>query len=280
MTRLWLAPEFWQGSERRIALLLWPALLLVLMGAGGDLLLRTASLADVALTQAWTFVPKVLAKSDYGTLWQVRMVAWGGLLLSVLALGRWSRFAAWGLVLGGLVSLFCVSGSSHAGEEGLFVFGNLNHWLHLVSISLWGGAVIVYALVILPELCRKEWSPDTGLVAGRLSLLATVAVIWVVITGLFNCWRQMNGVSDLWQTDYGQWLLLKLICVSLMMLIGALNRFRLVPQIQACDVVDTDRGQQLLSRFTWVLRLDSLLFIVLVLLAVFLGRQEPPAHIM
>ena len=56
-----------------------------------------------------------------------------------------------------------------------------------------------------------------------------------------------------------------------MMALGAFNRFRLVPQVEVGEA-----GAR--ERFLHVLRFDSLLFLAILVIAVVLGMQMPPAH--
>jgi len=127
---------------------------------------------------------------------------------------------------------------------------------------------------VLPELRRQGWPAQTAAVATRLSTLATSALALVVLSGVYNSWRQLGKLSDLWTTEYGWLLLLKLGLVALMMIIGALNRFRMVPRIAAVHG-DVARVSQ---PFLQILHLDSVIFTTVLVVAVVLGMQMPPAH--
>ena len=277
---LWLAPPVSRSDSDRRGRLLVTMVVIMAFCAGIDLLLRTAVMADVDPGQAWGFIPRVLAHSDYGFYWLWRAGIWLLLLavaFRIIACG-WSRLTAALLLIASLATMLLVSVTSHAGEDGLWSVINLVNWLHLVSISLWGGAVVTYALIVMSEL-RKQADPEQmAVTAERLSTLATAALVVVMLSGIFNSWQQMNTFSQLWSTDYGRVLVIKLVLVAIMMCIGALNRFHWVPKLAAsCREAGLQWGASS-SRLLQVLRVDSAVFLVILIVAVILGGQSPPAH--
>ncbi|ALP53326.1 hypothetical protein Tel_09260 [Candidatus Tenderia electrophaga] len=277
---LWLAPPTSTREAARRTWLLAGAGVIMLAAAGIELLLRTAVMADVAPAQAWGFIPKVLGHSDYGLYWQGRLGAWGVMLLAWLWIWRrgWSAGAAAVLLGTVLATALLVSVTSHAGEDGLWSWVNLINTLHLVSTALWGGAVILYALWVLPELRQGEQWRHIGERAVGLSALATLALALVLLSGIFNSWRQLAGLSDLWTSAYGWALSIKLGLVAVMMTIGALNRFYWVPQLVAAARREPAAAAASAQRFLVILRIDGLVFVAVLITAVVLGTLPPPAH--
>jgi putative copper resistance protein D len=265
--------------------LLGAALVLMMITGAGDLIARTAALADVGLTEAWPYVGRALTHSDYGTFWQVRLATW--LLLIILALWlsrhRGSRAAAWGVAAGAAVITFVFSSTGHAGDGGSLTLPNLMNVLHIAGGCLWGGTVIVYAARILPR-ARHDGlpAPTIALTADRLSTLAGAALALVLATGVYNAWRQLPHWSALWETDYGRTLLVKLAAVAVMMAIGAFNRYRAVPAIGTWarqTAVPAAGGEAApVRRFLRLLRIDALVFLFVLAAAAVLGAQTPPAH--
>lgn len=278
LMQMGLAPAWSLADEQRRARWLLMMVLVAVAVTLLELLMRTAAMADVPLGQAWSFVPRVLERSDYGFYWQWR----AGIILLVLGGVLWSLWrggsllsAAW-LMCGGLAWALLASVTSHAGEEGLWSLANLVNWAHIVSTSLWGGAVVIYAWLVLPALLR-EGPGRMGLLAERLSLLATAALVVVLLSGLYNGWRQMSAWSDLWASDYGLVLLVKLALVAVMMAIGAVNKFRWVPALVIACGGGAD-WRQPFGRLLGVLRIDSVVFVAVLIAAVVLGMQAPPGH--
>ena len=278
LMQMGVAPAWSQVDDRRRARWLVLMALVAVAATSLELLMRTAAMADVPLEQAWSFVPRVLERSDYGVYWQWQ----AGIILLVLGGTLWllwrggSTLAAAWLLCGSLVWALLVSVTSHAGEEGLWSVANLVNWAHIVSTSLWGGAVVIYAWLVLPELLR-EGPARMGPLAERLSLLATAALAIVLLSGLYNGWRQMSAWSDLWTSDYGLVLSTKLALVAVMMVIGAINKFRWVPALVIACGGGAD-WRQPFARLRGVLRIDSVVFVAVLIAAVVLGMQAPPAH--
>lgn len=265
--------------------LLGVALALLCVSASGDLIIRTAALADVELNEAWPYLGRALTHSDYGSFWQLRTVTW--LLLVVLALrmtqkGDIITSARW-VALGALVIAFVMSSTGHAGDSGTLTWSNLMNALHIAGVSLWGGTVIVYAVRILPHARHPKLPAQAlALTATRLSTLAGVALGIVLVTGLYNAWHQLPNWAALWDTAYGQVLLVKLAIVAVMAGIGAINRFIFVPGIerQARQLEAMPSGYNVnVQRFLQLLRVDAVVFLFILVCAALLGAQTPPAHL-
>jgi len=280
LATLWLAPTTSLSEGTRRFRLVAVAMLIILLTAGIDLVLRTAALADVGLQETWPYIFRVLDHSDYGHFWQWRIDLWWLLVLVALWIYAtdWSNRAAMLMLIVVLITFLFESATSHAGENGLWSLANLVNTVHLASMAIWGGAVIVYALFVLPELLRKRDVRRIRTTVLRLSSLATVALVLVILSGLFNTWRQLEQPSDLWTSEYGRILLIKLGLVAIMMTIGALNRFRWVPRVVEHADAPGNAGTAALQRFQQVLRIDSLVFVLIIIAASVLGTTSPPGH--
>lgn len=280
LTSLWLSPPLSRSEGIRLLRLFGLTLLIILLTASIDLVLRTASLADVGLQETGPYIFRVLEHSDYGKFWQWRIGLWSILLLvSVWIYARdWSNWTATIILFAVVTTFLFESVTSHAGENGLWTLANLVNTVHLVSTAIWGGAVIIYALLVLPELLRNRDAGRTSVAVLRLSSLATMALLFVILSGVFNTWRQLEHPADLWTSNYGRVLLLKLGLVAIMMAIGAMNRFRWVPRV--VDHADTSSNNDTtpLQHFQKILRIDSLVFLLILIAASYLGTMSPPGH--
>jgi putative copper export protein len=283
--RLFVLPA--QRAPGRMAAAVPPLLLIALAlfacSSAGDLVLRTAALADVAPADAWPFIGQALMHSDYGTFWQLRAATW--LVLSALALmmmrrGGNNRTADWGLAGAAAMLVFAMSSTGHGGNEGSLTLPNLINILHITGACLWGGTVVVYVAVILPRLRHGAAPAQTiAQTATRLSTLAGAALALVLATGVYNAWRQLGDWQALWTTEYGSVLLIKLAAVGVMMAIGAGNRFFIVPAVETWAQRTADGGDTPVLRFLRVLRLDAAVFVFVLACAAVLGTQIPPAHL-
>ena len=75
--------------------------------------------------------------------------------------------------------------------------------LHLASMAVWLGGLVVLGLAVLPAL-RRGTIADAGL--RRWSITAYSCVICLVVTGEYQASRQISPVQALWSTRYGVFL--------------------------------------------------------------------------
>lgn len=86
--------------------------------------------------------------------------------------------------------------------------------LHLASMAVWLGGLVVLGLAVLPAL-RRGTIADAGL--RRWSITAYSCVICLVVTGEYQASRQVSPVQALWSTRYGVFLLVKVALVAVML---------------------------------------------------------------
>jgi putative copper resistance protein D len=248
--------------------------------------MRSATMAEVDLTNALPVVPRVIGHSQFGHLWLVRVIGWSMLAAAGVWM-RWRRTAgSWLLACGAILIIFSLSASGHAGDDGVWTTRAFINALHVTGGCAWGGTVAVYAAAVLPGLVAGVRRPAIGRMAIQLSTIAAAALAVVLVTGVYNAWQQIDTPTALWTTVYGRVLLVKLTFVAVMMAIGAANRFFIVPEIVAWANttpsvdrrVDTTSAGNPVRRFLWILRLDSLVFLIVLACAVILAGQMPASH--
>ena len=258
--------------QPRLQRLLDGAFITLLFTTAAVLLMRTATMADVPLQEAFPFVSKVLEKSHFGSLWTGRATALVAMIVIWLIIRKKAQpLGCLLLAIGSAIIAFYISAASHAGDEGLFTFDNLVNSAHIIGGCLWGGGVIAY-LVIITTLRQQGDATHNAICASadRLSMLATVALATVVSSGLLNGWHRLEAIADLWQTDYGITLVIKLGFVAIMMAIGASNRFIIIPAMTGNPPAS--------GRFHRILLADALLFTTIICIAAALGIQGPGEH--
>lgn len=254
------------------------ALPTLLLSSFALLWLRTAALADVPVVDASRFVWRVITHSQFGTIWLWRLASVIALIALWLGYARRAATATAFVpmfLLGAVIAL-TISGTSHAGDEGLATLDNVVNTLHICAGASWGGAVIAY-WVLLRGLSEQRMDAAIAVTATRLSLLATVALVAVLPSGLYNAWVHVPRLSDLWQSPYGNILLVKLLFVGVMLTIGALNRFRIIPGMLLAFSTGTSGGRPE-ALFMRVLAMDIAAFAVIMTGASALGLQGPPMH--
>jgi copper transport protein len=168
-------------------------------------------------------------------------------------------------VLGlGFASGLSLSGHS-AADAGSSWVSELADWIHLSAASLWVGGLIQLVAVVwpaAPELRREVFL--------RFSRYATGLVGLLLAAGVYLSIVRLPRLADLWDTTYGQILLVKLGLVSVALLWGAFHQFAIKPLLR--------RGATggLLTRLPRSLLGESLVGTSVLLVAAILVDSKPP----
>ena len=99
--------------------------------------------------------------------------------------------------------------------------------IHLLCISYWLGSFIP-----LRQLCRCSNYKVISDVAHKFGVYAVVYIGLLVLSGIFYSYILLGDIRNIFSTTYGIILLIKFITVNLLLLIGALNKFKYVPMIK------------------------------------------------
>lgn len=273
LSPLWLFPT---GSGRVDRRLFGLSLTLLCITTLGLLWARTVVMSGMPWEGALPSAPLVLGQTHFGHVWEWRL---GILATAWLAWWRWGRAQEnnRGLLLFTLFLItalaFTRSASGHPADQGDFTLREFNDWLHLMAAAVWTGAVMVSALVLFP-LLRDHRAPADGVwipSIRRLSNLAGIALVLALATGVFNAWWALPAFADLWTTDYGRLLLVKLALVAVLILFGAVNRYHFLPGLRAGG--DAPR---LHRHFAMSLILESLVMIAAMNVIAQLTQGVPP----
>ena len=100
--------------------------------------------------------------------------------------------------------------------------------LHTFAISLWVGAL--YPLYVL---CEREPAAVVLPVLRRFGVWGWGITASLLVTGVFLLTQLVAAPADMLTTPYGQLLCAKLVLVLALLGLGALNKFRLVPALEA-----------------------------------------------
>jgi copper transport protein len=134
---------------------------------------------------------------------------------------RWPAF----LLAVALVWGYPLSGHQ-ATEPNASVLGQLADWVHLVTAMLWVGGVLTLALVVWPL------APDLRRAAFlRFSRIAVALIGVLVVAGTVVAIERLPAVADLWETRYGQTLLVKLALVLLALAWGGFHHLVVRPRL-------------------------------------------------
>jgi len=164
-----------------------------------------------------------------------------------------------------LLSIALASGLSFSGhqatEPNSSWLSEIADWLHLVAASVWVGGVVTLAFVVWPLAPRLRRRAFLG-----FSRIAVVLVGVMVLAGAYLALVRLPEVSDLWQTRYGQLLLVKSAIVFLALSWGGFHHTFVRPRLEA--------GEQ--PRVRPSLIGESTVAIVVLLAAAVLANGAPP----
>ena len=164
--------------------------------------------------------------------WRDPRCAWRGLALAVLLSIAQSVPLRFFCLLITVAITLTTSLTGHAADWGDLTFYIAVDWAHVVAASAWTGGLFALAWIILRQRVRLP-SASVALIARRFSRLAAVCLATVVLTGIYNAWSQLEGVSRLWTTVYGQVLFVKLLFAAGLVWLGAVNRYVIMPRLCA-----------------------------------------------
>jgi putative copper export protein len=241
--------EFFRRMRRQVTGLLLASLILLVFTTGSLLLVDTATMSGATLAEAYSFIPAVLAKTHFGTVWVVRCATLG---LSILFFFiSWFRgplrkagtqtqrtsqnIAAILLMICAGVFVFTRSAVSHAADGGDFTIREFMDWLHLLVTGTWGGGLIVLSVLLLSSLNVSAKPPFGSLtvIASRFSIAAGLGVFVIILSGTYNAWIELGSLAGFITKPYGRLLSAKIVLVLIVLFIGAYNRYRLLPQLGA-----------------------------------------------
>jgi copper transport protein len=110
----------------------------------------------------------------------------------------------------------------------------VSDFLHVLGGASWLGSLLAVLVVGIPLSLTldgaERWSSVASLV-NSFSPIALASAAVVVVSGSIASWVHVEHLSDLWQTPYGQVLMIKLALVAITLTIGAYNFRKVQPQL-------------------------------------------------
>jgi uncharacterized membrane protein len=156
----------------------------------------------------------------------------------------------------------------------------LSVYLHVLAAIVWVGGMAFLALVVVPAtrgMAAAERARLFDLVGRRFRPIGWACLALLIATGLVNVaqrgvtWSSVAS-GDLLGSPFGRILGLKLLLVAAMLALSAAHDFWLGPAASAASAAEAPR---LRLRASWVARLNALLALLVVFLAVALVRGLP-----
>ena len=221
-----------------------------------------------------------------GTLWLVRLIltaiaAAAVIPAALMSLGgrdlparRVTTVAAIGLTAGVAELLARVIPTETPDEWVREIFTDLLDFGHMTGASVWiGGLVALGVLAATLRLSASERDGFWSAALRRFSIVATVCVGVMILTGLWTAWIHVGPPRLLFHTLYGETLLVKLILVLILVGLGAINQLWLLPRVNALRAEGED-GSALavtLRHFRGVIAAEAVIGLLVLLVVPFLS---------
>jgi copper transport protein len=140
-----------------------------------------------------------------------------------------------GALVAAAAVLFVPSLAGHAAQTSPRGLALVLDWVHLVGGSIWIGG-LVGLLVLWVTLGSGRRVPGLHVVVPRFSPVAFVSVLLVIASGTWAAVLHLPTLSSLWDTSYGQALMVKIALLGAAMLLASGNVMRTVPRLKAADI--------------------------------------------
>ena len=174
----------------------------------------------------------------------VGLVALSLLVFGVAGRGLWLSTAAMGAVACGSFA-WMGHGAATPGLPGLVhVVADI---LHLLAAGLWIGALAVFLRLLITTRPSTVVAQALHRALEGFSGLGSAIVAVLILSGLVNSWFLVGPahLSGLVTTPYGWLLSIKILLFGVMLVLAAMNRFRLTPALALALSHGRERGAEL-----------------------------------
>jgi copper transport protein len=184
-----------------------------------------------------------------------------------------------GALTGALIAAAAVlvipGASGHAAQTSPRGLALALDWLHLISGSVWIGG-LVGLLVLWWSLGPALRTRGLAVCVPRFSNVAFVSVFVLLGSGIIATVLHMPILAALWETSYGQAILVKSGLLAAAMMLGAINLLRTKPRVAAATTKpDTAMASARLLRR--IVSIETVLVVAAILAAAVLSSLAPPA---
>jgi copper transport protein len=258
--------------SRRLALLAGSLLLL------GTLYGAVAQASTAADGPLWTAfgrpLVELLTRGRFATLWWPRL----GLVVLALAIVWWRgvRGRPGDIALVATAAALLTSSlNSHAAAllSGAYLAVAFD-WLHFLAVATWLGglASLLFALPTIVQASAASGERVLAQAVQRFSNLALLAVVVIVLTGIFQVWLQVGSWDGLVQTTYGLSITVKIVLLVAMLVLAAFNLLVVRPRLATLAGKGSGAVTALTRHFTRAVRAEIALgMLILVATAVLTG---------
>lgn len=274
--RLWVLPpsaltegRYPENLPASIWRLLGIGIIVLTASSVMELFVRASEMSG-STVMAPSVLPTLLLRTHYGHLLMVRAAALAALWFGWHA-GRRNpgSLKPSAFILGAAaVIAITMSATGHASDLGDFSLLELMDWLHLMAASIWGGGLLALSTVVLPMVGQSPGRDEITTIGRRFSRIVNgVVMLIIVVTAFHKAWFYVNSFHALWNTPYGQTIIVKISLFFLLLISGAYSEW----------YGDMPRDRWI-RRFTRTARVQVILIVAILFCAALLRHQIPARH--
>jgi len=175
--------------------------------------------------------------------------------------------------------------------------GNIADFAHSIVVSIWIGGLMYILYVLLPNVITisnnisgkmqqiiAQPKSILILILSRFSVVSTICVGVVGITGLFLAWLHIQNMDELLLSDYGRTLIVKLSLILPVVILGGYHQFWISRKLKVLDFervnnVNDSSNTNSIQRFSSLktsLKIECILALGVLCVASFLTVTNPP----
>jgi len=180
-----------------------------------------------------------------------------------------------GALVSAAAGLLTISLAGHAAQTSPRWLALTLDWVHLAGGSLWIGGLAGLVLVWI-TLGSGLRLAGLQVVVPRFSKVALGSVLLVIATGIWASFLHLPTLSTLWNTSYGQALIVKVSILLGALLLGAANNQRTVPRLAVADRVPGP-AQSAAKMLRALISLEVVIVVAVIFAAGVLSSLAPPS---
>lgn len=265
---------FSEQSERWLAIC---ALLTFMLSGVIHVWIVAEEFSSFASTSLLDTMTTVLTSTILGRIAWIRPLLVGVLLALTFVPSRYRNRSAIvkSIVAIILVFTFPLTGHAFGISSGKFI-AMISHLLHIVAGGIWFGGL--FGLLVTTG--RKHrvalTMNDTNAMIRRFSRIALPLMLMVITSGVILAVTRLYNWQQLFQTTYGQIIIVKSLLLLLVLVIAGFHRRIFMPRIEAASQRGEEEQTKAKRRFHNGVRIEISLAILLILFAGMLSSTSPP----
>ncbi len=232
-------------------------------------------MSGLSLSEIIPVLPLVLKRTHFGLIWIIKLF-----LLAILFVMTRFRLKAQPTLLLLMGLSLCLTGSlsGHAVSRNPFFGIIFSDWFHYMAVVIWIGGLFPLRWIVGKSARLLEPEQLVVFLEKTLTVFskwAVICVMMILTTGMINAVGYL-GWRGVFNVPYGRVLLSKLVLVGIVLSLGAVSRFYILPSFRKIKAGNVMRGSELERRFKFALTVEIGFAALTLILAALLTQTSPP----